>query len=59
MAMILTKWNKRDLDKTKSSKLNNADENGTLNILNKSKVVDLSVICSNGEVDTLQRISIT
>ncbi|TXK86468.1 transposase, partial [Geobacillus sp. AYS3] len=36
----------------------NADVNGALNILKKSKAVDLSVLCSSGEVDTPQRIRI-
>ncbi|NNV00487.1 transposase, partial [Geobacillus sp. DSP4a] len=34
------------------------DVNGALNILKKSKAVDLSVLCSSGEVDTPQRIRI-
>ena len=49
---------KRGLYRTKSSKLINADVNGALNILKKSKAVDLSVLCSSGEVDTPQRIRI-
>ncbi|MED4980662.1 transposase, partial [Geobacillus stearothermophilus] len=49
---------KRVLYRTKSGKLMNADVNGALNILKKSKAVDLSVLCSSGEVDTPQRIRI-
>ncbi|AKM19274.1 Uncharacterised protein [[Flavobacterium] thermophilum] len=49
---------KRGLYRTKSGKLINADVNGALNILKKSKAVDLSVLCSSGEVDTPQRIRI-
>lgn len=36
----------------------NADVNGALNILNKSRVVDLEVLYSRGEVDTPIRIRI-
>jgi transposase len=49
---------KRGLYRTKYGKLINADVNGALNILKKSKAVDLSVLCSSGEVDTPQRIRI-
>lgn len=49
---------KRGMYKTKSGKLVNADINGALNILAKSKAVDISVLRSSGEVDTPQRIRI-
>ncbi|WP_071396564.1 RNA-guided endonuclease InsQ/TnpB family protein [Bacillus tuaregi] len=49
---------KRGLYKTKSGKLVNADINGALNILAKSKAVDITVLCSSGEVATPQRIRI-
>ena len=49
---------KRGLYRTKSKKLLNADVNGALNILRKSSVVDLSILCSRGEVDTPVRIRI-
>ena len=49
---------KRGLYQTKDGKLLNADVNGALNILNKSKVVDLSVLYHRGEVDTPVRIRI-
>ena len=38
------------------NKLINADINGELNILNKSKVVDLSALYHKGKVDTPVRI---
>jgi IS605 OrfB family transposase len=49
---------KRGLYKTKSGKLVNADINGALNILAKSKAVDITVLRSSGEVATPQRIRI-
>ena len=49
---------KRGLYQTGTNKLINADINGALNILNKSKVVDLSVLYHRGEVDTPVRIRI-
>ena len=50
---------KRGLYKTKSGKLLNADINGALNILRKSKVVDLSILYNRGDVDTPIRIRIS
>lgn len=50
---------KRGLYQTKSGKVLNADCNGALNILSKSKVVDLKVLYSSGELDTPIRIRIT
>lgn len=49
---------KRGLYQTGTNKLINADINGALNILNKSKVVDLSVLYRRGDVDTPVRIRI-
>lgn len=49
---------KRGLYQTKSGKVLNADCNGALNILSKSKVVDLKVLYSSGELDTPIRIRI-
>lgn len=49
---------KRGLYQIKDGKLLNADVNGALNILNKSKVVDLSVLYHRGDVDTPVRIRI-
>lgn len=49
---------KRGLYKTANGKLLNADVNGTLNILRKSSVVDLTVLYSSGEVDTPVRIRV-
>lgn len=49
---------KRGLYQTKSGKVLNADCNGALNILSKSKVVDLTVLYSSGELDTPIRIRI-
>ncbi|WP_225995609.1 hypothetical protein [Geobacillus uzenensis] len=43
---------------TKEEYLTLRELNGALNILKKSKAVDLSVLCSSGEVDTPQRIRI-
>lgn len=49
---------KRGLYKTKNGKLLNADINGALNILSKSKVVDLTVLYYRGELDTPIRIRV-
>lgn len=49
---------KRGLYKTKDGKLLNADVNGALNILSKSKVVDLTVLYNRGELDTPVRIRV-
>ena len=49
---------KRGLYKTKSGKRFNADVNGALNILRKSKVVDLSILYNRGEVETPVRIRV-
>lgn len=49
---------KRGLYKTKDGKLLNADVNGALNILSKSKVVDLMVLYNRGELDTPIRIRV-
>ena len=49
---------KRGLYTTKSGNLINADVNGALNILKKSNVVDLTVLCNRGELDTPKRIRI-
>lgn len=49
---------KRGLYKTKDGKLLNADVNGALNILSKSKVVDLIVLYNRGELDTPIRIRV-
>ncbi len=50
---------KRGLYQTKDGYLFNADCNGALNILRKSSVVDLSILCSRGELDTPKRIRIS
>ena len=50
---------KRGLYQTKDGYLFNADCNGALNILRKSKAVDLTVLCSRGELDTPKRIRIS
>ena len=50
---------KRGLYQTKNNYLFNADCNGALNILRKSKAVDLSVLCNRGELDTPKRIRIS
>ena len=50
---------KRGLYKTKDNYLFNADCNGALNILRKSKAVDLSILCCRGELDTPKRIRIS
>lgn len=49
---------KRGLYKTAKGNLLNADVNGALNILSKSKVVDLKVLYSRGELDTPIRIRV-
>ena len=49
---------KRGLYQTNTGKLINADCNGALNILRKSKVVDLSVLYNRGELDTPKRIRV-
>ena len=48
----------RGLYQCANGKTLNADVNGALNILNKSSVVDLTVLYSRGEVDTPIRIRI-
>lgn len=50
---------KRGLYQAKNNYLFNADCNGALNILRKSSVVDLTVLCSRGELDTPKRIRIS
>ena len=49
---------KRGLYKCSNGKMLNADINGALNILRKSSVVDLTVLCGRGEVDTPVRIRV-
>ena len=49
---------KRGLYKTRSGKTLNADINGALNILKKSKVVDLHVLYNRGDVDTPVRVRV-
>ena len=49
---------KRGLYQTSSGKLINADCNGALNILRKSKVVDLRVLYNRGELNTPKRIRV-
>ena len=49
---------KRGLYQTSTGKLINADCNGALNILRKSKVVDLSVLYNRGELNTPKRIRV-
>ena len=49
---------KRGLYQTSAGKLINADCNGALNILRKSKVVDLSVLYNRGELDMPKRIRV-
>ena len=49
---------KRGLYQTGTGKLINADCNGALNILRKSKVVDLSVLYNRGELNTPKRIRV-
>ncbi|WP_294705663.1 transposase [uncultured Fusobacterium sp.] len=50
---------KRGMYKTSKGYILNADVNGALNILRKSKVVDLEVLYSRGEVDTPVRIKVS
>lgn len=50
---------KRGLYQTKDNYLFNADCNGALNILRKSKAVDLTVLGCRGELDTPKRIRIS
>ena len=52
------KRTKRGLYQTRKGKLINADCNGALNILRKSKVVDLSVLYNRGELNTPKRIRV-
>ncbi|QUB95766.1 transposase [Leptotrichia sp. oral taxon 218] len=49
---------KRGLYQTSIGKLINADCNGALNILRKSKVVDLSILYNRGELDMPKRIRV-
>ena len=49
---------KRGLYQTSKGYQLNADCNGTLNILRKSKVVDLSILYNRGELNTLKRIRV-
>ena len=49
---------KRGLYQTSAGKLINADYNGALNILRKSKVVDLSILYNRGELNTPKRIRV-
>ncbi|VTX47445.1 Uncharacterised protein [uncultured Leptotrichia sp.] len=49
---------KRGLYQTSTGKFINADCNGALNILRKSKVVDLSILYNRGELDMPKRIRI-
>ena len=48
----------RGLYKTASGKTINADINGALNIMRKSRVVDMNILYSRGEVDTPIRIRV-
>ena len=48
----------RGLYKTASGKTINVDVNGALNIMRKSRVVDMNILYSRGEVDTPIRIRI-
>ena len=50
---------KRGLYQTKDNYRFNADCNGALNILRKSKAVDTSVLCRRGKLDTPKRIRIS
>ena len=50
---------KRGLYQTKNGYYFNADCNGALNILRKSKAVDLTVLCYRGELDTPKRIRVS
>ncbi|WP_324278717.1 RNA-guided endonuclease InsQ/TnpB family protein [Fusobacterium polymorphum] len=49
---------KRGLYQTSTGKLINADCNGALNILRKSKVVDLNILYNRGELNTPKRIRV-
>ena len=49
---------KRGLYQTSTGKIINADCNGALNILRKSKVVDLSILYNRGELDMPKRIRV-
>ena len=49
---------KRGLYQTKDGYRFNADCNGALNILRKSKAVDVIILCCRGELDTPKRIRI-
>ena len=49
---------KRGLYQTSAGKLINADCNGALNILRKSKVVDLNILYNRGELNTPKRIRV-
>ena len=49
---------KRGLYQTKEGYHFNADCNGALNILRKSKAVDVTILCCRGELDTPKRIRI-
>ena len=49
---------KRGLYQTSTGKLINADCNGALNILRKSKVVDLSILYNRGELNIPKRIRV-
>ena len=49
---------KRGLYQSSIGKLINADCNGALNILRKSKVVDLSILYNRGELNTPKRIRV-
>ena len=48
----------RGLYKTASGKTFNADVNGALNIMRKSRVVDMNILYSRGDVDTPIRIRV-
>lgn len=50
---------KRGLYQTRDNYCFNADCNGALNILRKSKVVDLTILDCRGEVDTPKRIRVS
>ena len=50
---------KRGLYQTKDGYRFNADCNGALNILRKSKAVDVIILCCRGELDTPKRIRIS
>ena len=50
---------KRGLYQTKNNYQFNADCNGALNILRKSKAVDLTVLCYRGELGTPKRIRVS